>query len=36
MDEAISDTECDTCATSNVTADNSRPVVYLILKVMCK
>jgi hypothetical protein len=27
---------CNTCATSYVTADNSRPMAYLILKVICK
>jgi hypothetical protein len=37
MDEAvISDTECNTCPTSYVTADNSRPMEYLTLKVICK
>jgi hypothetical protein len=36
MDEAVSDTMRNTCATSYVTADNSRPVAYLILKVICK
>jgi hypothetical protein len=36
MDEAVSDTERNTCATSYVTADNSRPMAYLILKVICK
>jgi hypothetical protein len=33
MDEAVSGTECNTCATSYVTADNSS---YLILKVIHK
>jgi hypothetical protein len=36
MDEAISDIEHNTCATSYVTADNTRPMAYLILKVICK
>jgi hypothetical protein len=36
MDEAIIDTERNTSATSYVIADNSRPVAYLILKVICK
>jgi hypothetical protein len=30
------DTERNTCAASYVTADNSRPMAYLILKVICK
>jgi hypothetical protein len=29
MDESISDTERNTCATSYVTADNSKPMAYL-------
>jgi hypothetical protein len=29
MDEAVSDTERNICATSYVTADNSRPMAYL-------
>jgi hypothetical protein len=33
VDEAISDIERNTCATSHVITDNSRPVAYLILKV---
>jgi hypothetical protein len=33
---SVSDTEHNTCATSYVTADNSRPMAYLILKVICK
>jgi hypothetical protein len=33
MDDAVSNTEHNTCATSYVTADNSRPVAYLILKL---
>jgi hypothetical protein len=32
----VSDEMCNTCATSYVTADNSRPVAYLILKVIRK
>jgi hypothetical protein len=36
MDEAVSDIEHNTYATSYVTADNSRPMAYLILKVVCK
>jgi hypothetical protein len=36
MDEAVSDTERNNCATSYVTSDNSKPMAYLILKVMCK
>jgi hypothetical protein len=36
MDEAVSDTERNTYATSYVTADNSRSMAYLILKVICK
>jgi hypothetical protein len=35
MDEASSDTQRNTCATSYVTA-NSRPMAYLILKVTRK
>jgi Fe-S-cluster containining protein len=27
---------CNTCATSYITADNSRPTAYFILKVICK
>jgi hypothetical protein len=34
MDENVSDTERNTCATSYVTADNSRPMTYLMLKVI--
>jgi hypothetical protein len=41
--EAVSNRKCnasntqrDTCATSYVTADNSRPMAYLILKIICK
>jgi hypothetical protein len=33
MDETVSDTERNTCATSYVTADNSRHMAYLISKV---
>jgi hypothetical protein len=36
MDEAVSDTERNTCGASYVTSDNSRPIVYLILSVICK
>jgi hypothetical protein len=36
MDEAVSDTEHNTGAASYITADNSRPMAYLILKVICK
>jgi hypothetical protein len=36
MDEAVSDTERNTCTTSYVTADNSRYMAYLILEVICK
>jgi hypothetical protein len=36
MDEALSDTELNTCATSYVTADNSRSMGYCIWKVICK
>jgi hypothetical protein len=36
MGEAVSDTERNTCATSYVTADNSRPMAYIILQVTCK
>jgi hypothetical protein len=32
----VSDTERNTCATSYLTADNSRPMAYIILKVICK
>jgi hypothetical protein len=32
----VSNEMCNTCATSYVTADNSRPMAYLILKVICK
>jgi hypothetical protein len=27
---------CNNCATFYVTADNSRPMAYLILKIICK
>jgi hypothetical protein len=36
MDVAVSDTERNTYAASYVTANNSRPMAYLILKVICK
>jgi hypothetical protein len=36
MGEASSDTGRNTCATSYVTADNSSPMAYRILKVICK
>jgi hypothetical protein len=36
MDEAASDTERNTCATSYVTTDNSIPMAHLLLKVICK
>jgi hypothetical protein len=36
MDEAVSDTERNICATSYVTAVNSRPMAYIILKVIRK
>jgi hypothetical protein len=36
MDEAVSDTERNICATSYVTADNSRSMAYLILKFIYK
>jgi hypothetical protein len=36
MDEAVSDTERNTYAASYVTADNSRPMAYLILQVIRK
>jgi hypothetical protein len=36
MDEDVSDTERNTCATSYLTADNSRPMAYFISKVICK
>jgi hypothetical protein len=36
MDKAVNDTQCNTCATSYVTADNSSPTVYIILKVIFK
>jgi hypothetical protein len=32
----VSNEMCNTCVTSYVTADNSRPMAYLILKVICK
>jgi hypothetical protein len=32
----VSNKMCNTCATSYVTADNSRPMTCLILKVICK
>jgi CRISPR/Cas system-associated exonuclease Cas4 (RecB family) len=32
----VSNEMCNICATSYVTADNSRPMAYLILKVVCK
>jgi hypothetical protein len=32
----VSDEMCNTCATSYVTADNSRPMAYPILQVICK
>jgi hypothetical protein len=32
----VSNRMCNNCATSYVTADNSRPTAYLILKVICK
>jgi hypothetical protein len=32
----VSNEKCNTCATFYVTADNSRPMAYLILKVICK
>jgi hypothetical protein len=32
----VSNEMCNTCATSYVAADNSRPMAYLILKVICK
>jgi hypothetical protein len=35
-DEAVSETERNTCALSYVTADNSRPMAYLILKFTSK
>jgi hypothetical protein len=36
MDEAVIDTDRNTCATSYVTSDNSRPMAYLVLKIICK
>jgi hypothetical protein len=36
MDEAVSDTERNICVASYLTADNSRPMAYLILKVISK
>jgi hypothetical protein len=36
MDEAVSDTERNTCATSYVTAVNWRPMAYVILKFIFK
>jgi hypothetical protein len=36
MDEAVRDTERNTCATPYVTADNSRLMAYLLLKVIYK
>jgi hypothetical protein len=33
---SVSNEMCNTCATSYVTANNSRPMEYLILKVICK
>jgi hypothetical protein len=33
MDEAVSDTEPNICATSYIIADNSRPMAYLKLKL---
>jgi hypothetical protein len=36
MDEAISDTQLTLEKPLNVTADNSRPMAYLILKVIGK
>jgi hypothetical protein len=32
----VSNTQCNTCATSYVTADNSRSIAYLISKVIYK
>jgi hypothetical protein len=32
----VSNEMCNTCATSYVTADTSRLMAYLILKVICK
>jgi hypothetical protein len=33
MDEAVSDTQRNTCANFYVTADNSRPMAYVVLKL---
>jgi hypothetical protein len=36
MDEAVSDTQSNACATAYVTADNSSPVAYIRLTIICK
>jgi hypothetical protein len=36
MNEAVSDTQRNTCATSYVTADKSRLMVILEVEVICK
>jgi hypothetical protein len=32
MDEVVSDNDSNTCSTSYITSDNSRPMAYLTLK----